>query len=792
MRADDPDKGVRVLLRLPRSLTITALSLTLALAPASRAQEKPSPATAVTVTAIGVQSGPRDTVVTISADAAPRYEYALVGEQSLLIDLADAVSALAPSDRRLPDPAVSRIRVASPDQQKRTLRVALDLAAGATFTVRAEAHAIIVRAALPEAKTAAAPAGDLTAAAAAPPAMDPGPPPAPTPAPEKAVAPPPAAAAAPQAAANRVLEVVPASLPNRFRVEVRTSGSPGYTVEDAGDPLQIALVLTEAQLAPEARKVLDLGQLGAAVTRIATFDDPAAPDTVRVRIGLRAASPFHVSRTTTGVVVDVMPPGALPGAPPAAPAGTPAAAADARPPEIAAAPERSFGGARISLDFKDADVNDILRLIASVSGLNFVAGPEVRGNVTVNLADVPWDLALDLVLRTNQPPLAQVRESANVIRITTPERLSEEERHRRTAEDDRQKAADQQRLREMSHEPLETRIYHLKYVKAEVVQELVDKSKMLTKDGSVYAEKPTDDKSTGYTLSVTDIRSKLDEIEHTVIHPMDIATPAVVVEARIVEVSSDYGQQLGVQWNANFIADAAHGNATPYAFPNSVAINGTQAASAGVPGTYMVNLPAAASTAGIGLTLGHVANTLSLDMKLSAMEKLGKTKILSNPKILVVQNKKAKIAVGKQLPVVNTNVQAATSTTANAAQTNVVSSAVEWKDVGLTLEVTPNIIVSDRSIFMEVHITKNSQGENVQTTTGLMFSIVNNSADTTVLMKDGETTVIGGLFTQESVRTDSSVPGLGKLPLIGWLFRSKDETERKNEIMIFLTPRIVD
>ena len=238
----------------------------------------------------------------------------------------------------------------------------------------------------------------------------------------------------------------------------------------------------------------------------------------------------------------------------------------------------------------------------------------------------------------------------------------------------------------------------------------------------------------------------------------DSPTPAVLVEARIVEMASGYEQQLGVQWNANFFADSKHGNATPFAFPNSVAIGGTQVSGAQ---NYMVNLPAAAPTAGIGFSFGHIANTLTLDLRLSAMEKMGRTKILSNPKVLVVQNQKALINVGSQLPIPKTDADG--------------NRTVEWKDVGIRLEVVPQV-TNDKKIFMAIAIEKSSQGDNVLTTEGAMFSINTSRADTKVLIADGETTVIGGIFVQESIKSEDQVPGLGDLPIFGWLFRSKGDS----------------
>jgi type IV pilus assembly protein PilQ len=232
----------------------------------------------------------------------------------------------------------------------------------------------------------------------------------------------------------------------------------------------------------------------------------------------------------------------------------------------------------------------------------------------------------------------------------------------------------------------------------------------------------------------------------------------------------------------NAVKSPATGNATPYAFPNSVQIGGQQAGapmgqpSAGSPTNYLVNLPAAAATGGIGIALGHIANTLALDMRISAGETMSKVKVLSNPKVLVVQNERAIINLGNQLPVPKTDSEG--------------NRTVEWKDVGIKLDVKPQI-TNDKRIFMEINIENSTQGDNVLTTEGTMFSINTSRAETKVLIADGETTVIGGIFVGENSKGGDSIPGLSKIPIFGWLFKNTTTTERRKELMIFITPKIV-
>jgi len=190
----------------------------------------------------------------------------------------------------------------------------------------------------------------------------------------------------------------------------------------------------------------------------------------------------------------------------------------------------------------------------------------------------------------------------------------------------------------------------------------------------------------------------------------------------------------------------------------------------------MVNLPATAPTAGIGISFGHIANTLSLDLQLTAMEDIGKTKILSTPKILVVQNEKASINIGDRLPVPQTDAEG--------------NRTVDFLRTGILLEVTPQV-TNDGRVFMDLLIEKSQRGETVPTTDGPMFSINTRDAETKVLVADGETAVIGGILTQESTDFRSNVPYFSKIPGLGWLFRSKTVDENRSELMIFLTPRII-
>jgi type IV pilus assembly protein PilQ len=374
--------------------------------------------------------------------------------------------------------------------------------------------------------------------------------------------------------------------------------------------------------------------------------------------------------------------------------------------------------------------------------------------VSIKLADVPWDQALDLILKTNQPQLAQIRESENIVRITTADKIRDELQRQRSFEEDKKKSADAQK----ALEPVFSKTFAVSYIEASKMGDFVSK---LEKFKSTQGIIQFDDRTKN--IIIWDTAQKLVELEQ-VIKSWDAPTPAVLVEARIVFVTSGFSQSVGVQWNANTIKDNAHGNATQYAFPNSVQIGGQQVGTGGadsmgsMPANYLVNLPSTVASGGVGFTLGHIANTLSLDLRLSAGESMSKVKILANPKVLVIQNEQAVINLGSQLPIPKTDAEG--------------NRTVEWKDVGIKLDVTPQI-TNDKRVFMDINIENSTQGDNVQTTEGAMFSINTTRAQSKVLIADGETTVIGGIFVEQTSGQSDSIPGLSKIPILGWLFKNK-------------------
>jgi type IV pilus assembly protein PilQ len=689
------------------------------------AEEAKAPAGPRTLVGMDVLKGDAGTVVTLRGSGPLAYEYFMVEGKSLVVDIADTANKVWPLVNKVDDPWISQIRIGEHLQPKKTTRVVFDLKKVGEYKVTGEGDRISVAFGVAALKAEAREGASKTA--------------------------------------NSVTDVSFKPQDTKSRLEIKSALRPDFRVVDSGDPNKVVIEITNARISARDQKAMDLSSLNREVVRITSFQyvKEEVP-MVRVSVQLRQPVPFHAAVDGERIVVEFERATEAPAAAATAPAPGAPGAAPAVASAAPAAPEAPvFTGRKLSLDFKDADVNDILRLISEVSGLNFVAGTEVKGSVTIKLTDVPWDQALEIILKTNQPPLAQIREAENIIRITTSDKILDEEQRRRRVEEDKKKTVDAAR----QLEPIVTKSFLISYGDVGKISEMI-KGSFVSDRGKVQADERTK------TIIVQDVAERVDHIEK-MIATLDSQTPGVLVEARIVEVNSDFGQSVGIQWNMQGIADPAHGNAPPFEFPNSAQIGGSQGTS---PNNYMVNLPASNSVAGIGMTFGHIANTLSLDLKLSAMESMGKTKILSNPKVLVIQNEKAIINMGSQLPIPKTDSSG--------------NRTVEWKDVGITLDVQPRV-TNDKRIFMDIKIEKSSRGTDVQTTEGTMFSLNTQRATTKVLITDGETTVIGGIFLQETAGTEAYVPGLGEIPILGWLFKTRTKSEARKELMIFLTPRIV-
>ncbi|MGD0782830.1 MAG: type IV pilus secretin PilQ, partial [Candidatus Aminicenantales bacterium] len=420
-------------------------------------------------------------------------------------------------------------------------------------------------------------------------------------------------------------------------------------------------------------------------------------------------------------------------------------------------PEQKFRGELISPRFKDADLRDVILYVAQMVGLNVIFDDEVRGTVTCSFEDVPWDQFLDIILKNKR--LGKSLEG-NVLRIAPISTLTQEE-------------SEQQKLRDTREQggPLLTKTYPLSYAKAPDVLDLLKGRK--SERGQIIIDIRTN------TLIVTDTQEKIALIER-MIEVLDTATPQVSIEARIVEATSNFIRNLGIQWGTKAVADPVYGNQTSLQFPNKIDVNGalipqgtvTEGIS-GPLGGYAVNLPAAAFNTAVGFSFANVLDTFRLDVALTAMETNGTGQIISSTKVTALNNKQAEVIQGRQIPV---------QTTANFTVTT------QYVNAALQLRATPQI-TADGSIIMELDI-QNNAADFSNLVNGIP-PITTQSAKTQVMVPDGGTTVIGGISRLEDSISQSRVPFLYQIPVLGALFKNFARTKTNREMLIFITPRIV-
>ena len=418
---------------------------------------------------------------------------------------------------------------------------------------------------------------------------------------------------------------------------------------------------------------------------------------------------------------------------------------------------RQFTGHPISLDFQGADLRAVLRTFAEISGLNIVIDPAVQGTVDVALRDVPWDQALDIILRANKLGYSV---DGTIVRIAPNTVLKAEEDERKALLDSQNDASQ-----------LGTLQRQLSYAKGEDVATLLKSANVLTKRGQANVDSRTN------TLIVRDVPSQFPEIT-TIIDTIDRAQPQVEIEARIVQTNKTYARALGIQWGFGGRVDPALGNTTNLAFPNNGSltgrVGGTQGPASGstTGQPTAINFPANGATSGVGLALGSVNGAFNLDVALTALENSGNVRLLSTPRVTTQNNVAAEITQGLKIPV---------QTVANNTVT------ISYVDAALTLKVVPQITAAG-TVIMQIAVDNGSA--NPPESNGSR-SINTQRANTQVLVSDGQTTVIGGIYQSNSTSASDKTPGLGSVPLLKWLFKRDRVDESNTELLIFITPRII-
>ncbi|MCR9107010.1 MAG: type IV pilus secretin PilQ [Gammaproteobacteria bacterium] len=425
--------------------------------------------------------------------------------------------------------------------------------------------------------------------------------------------------------------------------------------------------------------------------------------------------------------------------------------------------EFTYVGERISLNFQDIEVRAVLQLIADFTELNLVASDTVSGRITLRLQNVPWDQALELVLKTKGLDKRQV---GNVLMVAPAAEIAERERQQIEAN---------KQIAELA--PLQSEFVRIRYAKAEDIVKLFkagseEGGSLISNRGSVVTDKRTN------SLIITDTAVKLAEIRD-LIELVDIPVRQVMIEARIVIAQSDATKNLGIQWG---------GSALNIGDKSVTTLSGDTANATGLledvingdplevvyPGALLVDLGVAGSS---GFAVGFANDDLFLSAELSALEAEGDGEVVSQPKVITGDKQPALIKSGTEIPFQESSASGRTT--------------VSFKDAVLELNVTPSITPDDR-VMLELKINQDSIGELVQGEFGAQIPTIDTTEiDTQVLVGNGETVVLGGIFKTEDIRSVNKVPFFGDIPYVGALFRNESNTSEKTETLIFITPRIL-
>ena len=650
--------------------------------------------------------------------------------------------------------ALRRVRVALNNPNPLVTRVVLDLDVKVTYSVKPSPDGREVTLVL------ASPSGEQTAADPAHAAP--------------MAAPVEAAAAAAPAVANRLTGVTVGSAPEGVTLTLRGNGKlPAAEIEEGKDAPP-RLVLSFAGVRPATTALTNIKKGLVDRVRVAANGTPGSTRVVLEMTGQYAYRVQPDAVNGRNVVVTIGDPAALGSTPAdftvAKSVGTAGATVSTAAVRTPAAPvtrttrtepavaerkagdmtPRRFTGHPISLDFQGVDLRAVLRTFAEITGLNLVIDPEVKGVVDVSLHEVPWDHALDIILRANQ---LDYTVEGTIVRIAPIDTLQKEGEARR-------RLADEQAL---SGE-LVTVTKTLSYAKAADLAPLLLRT-ALTKRSSIQVDPRTNN------LIITDLQSGIDRATALLVD-LDAPQAQVEIEARIVRTTKDFAKELGIQWGFGGAAAPELGNTTPFAFPNSVRALG-QAGSVNLQGADFGKI-----------SLGALNGAFSIDASLSALETEGKVQVLLKPRVVTQNNIKATITRGEEIPYTTL-----TAIPQGGDGVNIVQQVpqVSFKTAALTLAVLPRISASG-TVILEVDVDNGSRGT-VQANGNI--SVNTQRVQTTVLVKDQGTTVIGGIYETLETRTQDRTPGLSRVPFIGNFFKRNESSSNEGELLVFITPRIL-
>jgi type IV pilus assembly protein PilQ len=490
---------------------------------------------------------------------------------------------------------------------------------------------------------------------------------------------------------------------------------------------KLNMSLPEVKLGEQQLYELDVVDFATAVNTIETFQDDEGS---RIEFNLNSAIKFRHQRNQNTLIVEI----------------------DKVSKDAQQAQQENFKGEPISLDFQDVPVRQVLQIIAQINGFNLVTTDTVNGNVTISLSGVPWDQALDMILKIKG---LDKRLEGNILLIAPSEELTARET---------QQLQSKQQVAELA--PLNSVNIQINYAKAAEMATILkgENSSILTPRGSVTVDERTN------TLLLRDTQSSIDEASKLV-KALDIPVKQVLIEARMVTVRDNVGEQLGVRWGFSDQQDTDG---------ISGSLSGAEAIAGGsIPNLadrLNVNLPVANPAGRIGLHVARLLDGTILDLELSALESENKGEIIASPRITVANQHEAYIEQGTEIPYVQSTSSGATS--------------VEFKKAVLSLKVTPHI-TPDNRIILDLVVTQDTRGDTVSTATGPAVAIDTQEISTQVLVENGETIVLGGIFQQTSADDISKIPLLGDLPFLGHLFKNTSVRNEKRELLIFVTPRIL-
>jgi type IV pilus assembly protein PilQ len=713
--------------------TATAATASIAAGTPDKPMAGPAPtgAAATQLQSVEVLASTGGAVVRIAGDGEfPYTTFVLTEPRRFVLDLGGVINRSSRPAVQVEGSVVERIRVAQfKPAPKPVARVVFDLKGDSLPTIERTGAGLVVS--FPSASGAPAPAVPAAAAMSAP-------------------APAPAPAASAPAPAKPVVKASKSSSKSATHTTRTMQVTPASSTSTSTTTTAAITTSTTAPPGPPAMAPTASGPEPSDLVLAQRNPPPAAPKSHKGRIDSEDASPLPAASTRLGPPT-ISAVGSQPGV--KAPIGKPV---DVTPPASplqglvqranasGGGKERTYFGEPIDLKVTNADVTDVLRTFAQISGLNVIVQPGVTGTVTAELENVPWDQALEEVLKINN---LDYELDGNVMRIAPTDTL------RKEAQERQQLAA----AKALSI-PLRTVYQRLSYANAQQVATLLKtgQSGLLTQRGSVVVDRRTN------ALIIKELPTNMDAVL-SVVDLLDSPEPQVMIEARIVETTKRFNRDIGVNWAVNAISDAAHGNTSGLIFPNNGSVTGG------------VALPGNSNNGTLDLKLGNVLNTFNLDVALQAAESEGLITILSAPKVATLNNQRASIQSGLQIPV---------QTVTDAFV------SVQFINATLRLDVIPQV-TAEGTVLMDINISKREVQLAFVVAGNANAPIATKDASTRLVVRDGGTAVIGGIYQVTGQNAEDRVPGLSNIPIIGNLFKHKSREEENDELLIFITPRVI-